>query len=147
MTKIEQLDDDIAAAMRAGQSDVTDVLRLLKSSIKNEAIKVGHELSDDEVMKVLAKEAKQRRDSITAYEAAKRADLVQVEQAELVIIETYLPKQLDEAELTKIVVAAIAETGATSKAQMGQVMAAVMKQTAGAADGAVVSRLVAAQLS
>ena len=147
MTKIEQLDSDIAAAMRSGEADTTAVLRLLKSSIKNEQIKLGHELGDDEVMKVLAREAKQRRDSIAAYETAKRADLVKVEQDELEVIQTYLPKQLDEAELAKLVEAAITETGATSKAQMGQVMAAVMKQTAGAADGAAVSKLVAEKLS
>ncbi len=146
MNTTDKITQDMGESMKAGTADVTGVLRLIKTSLKNEQIKLGHELSDDEAMKVIAKEAKQRRDSITAYEAAGRPDLADVEKAESIIIERYLPQQLSEAEVTALVEQALAETGATTKAQMGLVMGLVMKKTAGAADGGMVSRIVGAKL-
>ena len=146
MNTADKITQDLGESMKAGTADVTGVLRLIKTSLKNEQIKLGHELSDDEALKVITKEAKQRRDSITAYETADRADLADIEKAELVIIERYLPKQMSEDELAKVVDDVLAETGATTKAQMGQVMGLVMKKTVGAADGGMVSRIVGSKL-
>jgi uncharacterized protein len=143
---IQQIDSDLATSMKGGEVTRTGVLRLLKTSFKNEQIKLGHELSGEELTKVVQREAKQRRDSITQYQAANRDDLVKVEQAELAIIAEYLPKQMDEEELGKIIDAIISETGATGMAQMGQVIGATVKKVAGAADGATISKLVKARL-
>jgi uncharacterized protein len=147
MTIVEQISGDMTASMRAGTAELTGVLRLLMTSMKNEQIKLGQELTDEQALRVLSRESKQRRDSVTAYDSAGRSDLSQVEQAEVAIIDTYLPKQLSQAEVEAVVDEVLTETGATSKAQMGAVMAAVMKRTAGAADGGMVSRLVAGKLS
>lgn len=146
MTISEQLVADITASMKSGDSARTSTLRLLRSGMKNEEIKLGHELSEEEAMKSLMREAKQRRDSIAAYEEAGRAELVAEEQAELDIIVTYLPKPLSEAELQARVDAKISELGATDVKLMGAVIAAVMKETAGKAEGSEVSRLVKAAL-
>lgn len=142
-----QIEQDISTAMKEGSADRVAVLRLLKSSFKNEQIKLGHELGDDEVMKVLQREAKQRRDSIDAYEQASRPELAAVEKAELEIITSYLPQQMEAAELAAIVDGVIKETGATSAAEMGVVIGAVMKQVAGKADGAAVSAVVRQKLN
>lgn len=142
----EQLVADITASMKAGDSARTSTLRLLRSGIKNEEIKLGHELSEDEAMKSLMREAKQRRDSIAAYQEAERAELVAEEKAELDIIVTYLPQPLSENELKALVEVKIAELRATDVKQMGAVIAAVMKETAGKAEGSEVSRLVKAAL-
>jgi uncharacterized protein YqeY len=146
MSLSNRIDEDMKTAMREGSTEHVSTLRLLKSSLKNEQIKVMHDLSEDEQLKVLQREAKQRRDSISAYVDGGRDDLANAEKAELAIITGYLPKQLSDDELSKIVDAAIAETGATSMAQMGQVIGAVMKQTAGRAEGGAVSRLVKQKL-
>jgi uncharacterized protein YqeY len=144
---VEQLTEDMKTAMRAGESDRTGVLRLLRGALKNEEIKSGHSLSEDEALKVLQREAKQRRDSIEAYGRAGRTDLVDQEESELKVISEYLPKSLSEAELGKIVDEVVAETGAGSMAQMGQVMGAVMKRAGAGVDGATVSKLVKEKLS
>lgn len=142
--KPEVIDSDLATAMKAGQTDKVGVLRLIKTSFKNEEIKLGHPLSGDEALKVLQREAKQRRDSITAYTDGGRQDLAASEQAELDIINTYLPKQLDETELKTLVDEAVSAAG--DSPQMGAVIAAVMAKSAGAADGATVARLVRERL-
>ncbi len=143
--KAAQIDTDLTTAMKAGESDRVGVLRLIKTSFKNEEIKLGHALTDDETMKVLQREAKQRRDSITAYNDGGRADLAAVEQAELDLINGYLPKQLDEAELKAMVGEAV--TAAGDNPQMGQVIAAVVAKAAGAADGGTVAKLVRERLA
>jgi uncharacterized protein YqeY len=143
----EQLVADISTSMKAGDSARTSTLRLLRSAIKNEEIKIGHILNEDETMKVLQREGKQRRDSISAYEEAGRTELAADEAAELVIISTYLPVPLSEQELASIVEAKITELGATDIKMMGAVIAAVMKVTAGKAEGGDVSRLVKAALA
>lgn len=146
MTIAEQLVADISASMKAGDSARTSTLRLLRNAVKNEEIKTRQDLTNDEAMKILMREAKQRRDSIAAYEEAGRTELVAEEKAELEIISTYLPQPLSEDELRVIVLAKIAELGATDIKLMGAVIAAVMKETAGKAEGAEVSRLVKAAL-
>jgi uncharacterized protein len=147
MTILERIESDLSTAMKEGHSADVAVLRLLKNSLKNEQIKLGHELSDDETLKVLQREAKQRRDSIEAYRQANRADMAEAEEGELAVISNYLPEQMEEAELAGIVESVIAETGATGKSQMGQVIGLVMKRVAGRADGAAVSNLVARRLN
>lgn len=142
MNLIERINADLGLAMKAGDAVKTGVLRLLKSSLKNEQIKIGHDLDDQNVVRVLAREAKQRRDSIEAYESGNRNDLAAVEQAELEIIELYLPQAMGSDELAKLVDQVIADMGASGLAQMGQVIGRVIGITNGRADGSEVSRLV-----
>ena len=147
MTITEQLTTDMGTSMKAGEATKTGLLRLLMSSMKNEQIKLGHDLSDDEALKVLQREAKQRKDSIEQYEAAGRADLVAVEQSELGLIQAYLPQAMSEAELEKVVDEVMAAQGATDMKQMGAVIGAVMARVGAAAEGGTVSRLVRAKLA
>lgn len=147
MTISEQLLTDMKTSMKAGDSERTGVLRLLRGALKNEEIKVGHELSEDEAMKVMVREAKQRRDSIEAYKQAGRDDLIAQEELELAVISGYLPKALTEDELVKIVDEVVTGLGATDMKQMGQVIGAVMARVGASADGGTVSRLVKARLS
>ncbi len=143
----EQISADMVVALKAGENDKVAVLRLLITAMKNEQIKVGAELSDEQATKVLASQAKQRKDSITAYEAAGRQDLVDQEAAELPFIEAYLPAQMDDAELERLVKQAIDQVGATSVADMGKVMGAAMGKVQGQADGGRVSAMVKKLLS
>lgn len=147
MSLTEKIDADLAAAMKDGAHDRISVLRLLKNSLQIEAKKLSTDLSDEDAIKVLGREAKQRKDSIDQYTKGGRSDLADAEAAELVIIEAYLPAQMSEDELGKLVDKVIAESGATSTAQMGMVIGGVVKQAGGAADGAIVSKLVRAKLS
>lgn len=147
MSTVEQLTEDMKASMKAGDQERTGVLRLLRGALKNEEIKSGHPLSEDEALKVLQREAKQRRDSIVAYQGAGRTDLADKEEAELAVVSEYLPETMSESELANVVDEVVAETGASGMAQMGQVMGAVMKRVGPKADGATVSRLVKEKLS
>lgn len=146
MTIAEQLTEDMKTSMKAGDSAKTGVVRLLRSSMKNEEIKVGHVLGDDEALKVLQREAKQRRDSIEQYRAASREDLASQEEMELGIISGYLPQALGEDELGKIVDEVIAQVGATDMKQMGAVIGQVMARVGAQAEGGDVSRIVRAKL-
>lgn len=147
MTTIERLTDDMKAAMRAGQPERTGALRLLLAAAKNEVIKAGHPLSEDETAKLLQREAKQRRDSITQYEAAARPELAAVEARELAIIAEYLPEPATTAELEAWADEAIAATGATGPAQMGNVIGAVVAKAGARADGAAVAAVVRRKLA
>ncbi len=142
-----RIETDLTAAMKSGQSDKVAVLRLVKNAFKNEQIKLGHELSQDEATAVLRREAKQRQQSIEAYRQGDRPDLEAAEQGELKLINEYLPAALDEAALASLVKKAVADLGVTDKAEMGRVIGEVMKQSQGGADGAVVARLVQQELS
>ena len=142
MTISEQLVTDIAASMKAGDSSRTSTLRLLKNAIKNEEIRTRQDVSNEDMTKILMREAKQRRDSIAAYEEAGRTELVVEENAELKIIATYLPQPFSEDELKTIIAASISKLGATDIKLMGAVIADVMKESTGKAEGAEVSRLV-----
>lgn len=144
MNLAQQLTSDMQEALKAGETERLGTLRLLRSALANEKIKLGHEPDDDEALKVLQREAKQRRDSIEQYRAADRNDLATKEESELVLIEGYLPEALSEGELTKIVDSAVVVAG--PDAQMGQVMNVVMAQVGARADGGTVSRLVRERL-
>lgn len=147
MTISEQLLIDMKSSMLSGDSERTGVLRLLRAALKNEEIKLGHELSADEALKVLTREAKQRRDSIEAYKTAARDDLMAQEEVELAVISGYLPTAMTEGELVEVIDAVVARLGATDAKQMGQVIGAVMAEVGAKADGGAVSRLVKARLS
>jgi uncharacterized protein len=146
MALADKINQDLDAGMRAGESELVNTLRLLKTSIKNEQIKQGHELDDAEAIKVLQREAKQRRDSVAAYRQGGRNDLADAEEAELAIITKYLPEQMTEADLMAVVDAVVKEAGASDLSQMGMVIGKVMAQIKGQADGATVSRLVKERL-
>jgi uncharacterized protein YqeY len=123
---------------------------MLKSSIKNAAIEKGGasaELTDPEVVVVIRREVKKRQDSIEQYMAAGRTELAAQEEAEIALLNGYLPEPLSESELLAIVDAAVAEVGATSRKEMGAVMKLVQERTAGRADGKTLSQAVAAKLS
>ena len=140
---------DLHASMREQDKLRSETLRMALTAITNEEVsgKTARELSDDEVLKVLAREAKKRREAATAYTGAKRPELAAKEEAELAILEAYLPAQLSDAELEALVAQALTETGATGMAQMGQVMKVASAQVAGRADGGRVAAIVKSVLS
>ncbi|WP_147532405.1 GatB/YqeY domain-containing protein [Bacillus marasmi] len=147
MSLLERLNNDMKQAMKNKEKDKLSVIRMIKSSLQNEAIKLGNELSEEQELTVLSREMKQRKDSLNEFEKAGREDLVEKLRTELTFVEVYMPKQLSEEEVTEIVKQAIAEVGATSKAEMGKVMSAVMPKVKGKADGTLVNKLVQQHLS
>jgi uncharacterized protein YqeY len=148
MSLLERLNSDMKQAMKNKEKDKLSVIRMVKASLQNEAIKLGtQELSEDAELTVLSREVKQRKDSLHEFDKAGREDLVDKLRTELEIVELYLPKQLSEEELSEIVKETIAEVGATSKAEMGKVMAAIMPKVKGKADGSLVNKLVQQHLS
>ena len=147
MTLKQQLTDDMKAAMRGGDKQRLGVIRLVLAAIKQREVDERIELDDTQTLAVLEKMLKQRRDSVSQYAAAGREDLADVERAEMVVIEAYLPAQLDSAELDALIAQAIAATGASSPRDMGKVMAAVKEQAAGRADMAQVSARIKAKLA
>jgi uncharacterized protein len=150
MTLLERVDSDLKGAMRAKDATRLGVLRMLKSALKYAAIaKSGAEaeLSEAEAAQVVRKQARQRQDSIESFEKGGRVELAKKEKEELSILNAYLPQAMGGDELAKIVRETIAETGATSKAQMSAVMKALQAKVAGRADGRVLSAEVQKQLS
>jgi len=146
----QTLGDDLKQAMKAGDVFKRDTLRLLQSAVKNIAIDkrvAPTDLADDEVEDVIKKLVKQHKDSITQYRAGGREDLASQEEQELVLLATYLPAGLPEAELRSLVTAALQESGITTKDKMGQAMGVVMKKIAGRASGDDVRRIVESLLS
>ena len=146
----ERIDSDLKEAMRAKDTTKLAVLRMLKSALKYAAIaKPGAEaeLSDAEAAQVIRKQAKQRQDSIESFEKGGRAELAEKEQKELSILNGYLPQAMRPDEVEQTVRDAIAEVGATSKAQMGAVMKAVQAKVAGRVDGKTLSQEVSRQLT
>ncbi|MCK4371785.1 MAG: GatB/YqeY domain-containing protein [candidate division Zixibacteria bacterium] len=141
MALFEKIDHDMIEALKAGEKDRLTVLRGLKSDLKYKRIDKGDDLTDEDVISVLASAAKQRRDSIEQFAKGGRSDLVQQERFQLEVITSYLPKQLDENELREIVARAIAEVSAESPQQIGAVMKVVMPQVKGVADGKMVNKL------
>lgn len=147
MSLLSTLNEDMKTAMKAKDKETLTVIRMLKASLQNEQIKTGKELSEDEELTILAREMKQRRDSLAEFKNADREDLVEKTEAEIVIVEKYLPKQLSETEIKAIVTEAIATVEASSMKDFGKVMGAVMPKTKGIADGNVVNRIVKESLS
>ncbi|WP_249668929.1 GatB/YqeY domain-containing protein [Bacillus altitudinis] len=148
MSLLEQLNSDMKLFMKNREKDKLIVVRMVKASLQNEAIKLKKDsLTGDEELTVLSREIKQRKDSLHEFSKANRLDLVDKVQKEIDILDVYLPEQLSEEELQAVVKETIAETGASSKADMGKVMSAIMPKVKGKADGAVINRLVSEQLS
>ena len=147
MAIVQQIRERLPEAVRAGDTRMRDMLRLLIAALDNARIAARHELSDDEAIAALQREAKQRRDSIEQFQAGGRDDLVRIEQEELDLILTYLPAELTDDELAATVRDVIAEVGATGPGDMGKVMGPLIKRVGGRADGARVSALVREQLA
>jgi uncharacterized protein YqeY len=143
----ERIKDDMKAAMKGGDKPRLAVIRLMMAAIKQREVDERIELNDEQVLAVLDKMVKQRRDSIKQYTDAGRTDLADVEQSEVEIIQGYLPEALSEAEVGDIVAQAIADTGATSMQDMGKVMGKVKPQVQGRADMGAVSAIVKQKLS
>ena len=142
-----RITDDMKAAMRAGEKDRLGVIRLILAALKQREVDERIELDDAQILSILEKMLKQRRDSIDQFTAANREDLAAVERAEVVIIQTYLPAQLSAEELEAIVAKAISDSGATSAREMGKVIGLVRPQVAGRADMGQVSEMIKAKLA
>ena len=144
----EQIIADMTAAMKSRDAARTSTLRMLKAAIMNREKEGTGALTDEDVMKLLRSQVKQRRDSVEQYQKGGRPELAAKEEAEIAIIETYLPQAASQEEIDQAVAAAIAETGASSMKEMGAVMKAAMAKLAGKnADGKMVSEAVKAKLS
>jgi uncharacterized protein YqeY len=142
-----QLTDDMKAAMKAGDKTRLGVIRLVNAAIKQREVDERIELDDAQVLAVLEKMVKQRRDSISQFDAAGRDDLSAIERTEMAIIEHYLPARLGEAAIIDAIDAAMAETGASGPADMGKLMAVLKPRLAGQADMGEVSKLVKQRLA
>jgi uncharacterized protein YqeY len=147
MPLVSQIREDMTAAWRAGDIRRRDTLRLLIAALDYARIAAGHDLDDSQATTALQREARQRRDSIEQYQAGGRADLVEVEQQELEIINSYLPADLSDDELAALTRSVIAEVGASGPGDLGKVMGPLMKQVAGRAEGGRVNALVREMLA
>lgn len=133
--------------MRSGDTQRRDAIRLLQANIKQREVDARVDLSDADVVAIIEKMLKQRKDSITQYEAAKREDLAEIEKCEVSVLTAYMPKAMSEEEVDAIVLAAISSSGATGPQDMGKVMAIIKPKLAGRADMGKVSALVKAKIS
>src|ERR1700761_7707509 len=130
----EKITEDMKSAMRAGEKDRLATIRLILSAIKQREVDERIQLDDTQVLAVIEKMVKQRKESIAQFEAGGRADLVAKEQAEMVVLQTYLPTQMSDAEIDALIAEAVASTGAASIKDMGKVMNAVKAKAQGRAD-------------
>lgn len=147
MELLPNLEADLVEALKNQDTNRVSVLRLLKSAIKNAEIENNKPLEESEIIAVLGKQAKQRKDSIEQFNKANRQDLVEKEASELKIIESYLPKKLSKEELLVIIADTITQTGASSMKDMGLVIGEVIAKTKGRADGKMVSDIVKERLA
>ena len=147
MSLKQQLTDDMKSAMKAGEKDRLAAIRLINAAIKQKEVDERVEMTDALVLAVLEKMVKQRKDSITQYEAAAREDLAAIERYELSVIETYLPARMDETAILAAIDAAMAQTGAAGPADIGKLMGVLKPALAGQADMGLVSTLVKQKLS
>lgn len=142
MSIVEKLQADMKTALKNKETERLGVIRMVRAAIKDAEIAKKEALSEEEVLQVISKAVKQRKDSANEYEKAGRQDLADKERKEIEILSTYLPEQLTEEELRKVVEETIQELGATSKKEMGKVMGAILPKVKGKADGKEVNRLV-----
>ncbi len=148
MSLKEKILEDIKTAMKNKEADRLSAVRFLQSAVKNKEIELRpHAITDQDILGVIKKLAKQRKDSIAEFEKANRQDLVDKEKFELTVMEEYLPKQLTAEEVAKVVSEVIQALGAKDIKQMGAVIKEVQARTAGAADGKTISDLVKSKLS
>ncbi len=144
---IQQITNDMKVAMKAKDKLVLGVIRMLRAAIKDKEIALGKALEDTDVLAVISKLIKQRKDSATQYMSANRTDLADKEHAEIKVLEAYMPEQMNDAEIQTMVETAIAETGASSMKDMGKVMGIVRPKAQGVADMGKVSDAVKSALS
>ncbi len=142
----ERIQEDLHAAMRAHEETRKSTLRMLTAAVKNAEIEVRGELDDAGVIQVIQKQAKQRRESIFEFRKGNREDLVAKEEAELVVLEAYLPAQAERSEVEEAARKLVAETGASGPRDIGKVMPPLVKQFAGRADGRLINEVVRALL-
>ncbi len=147
MGLVDKIDQDLNQALKVGDQAGLSTLRLLKNGLSAAAKDKQTALSDDEAIKIVAKEVKQRRESISSYKRGGRNDLVAKEQAEIELLEQYLPAQLSDEELARVVEQAIKVVGASAPGDIGKVIGTVMSKVGGGADGTKVSALVRKHLS
>ena len=147
MSLREQINDDLKTAMRSGETVRRDTIRLLTAALKQREVDERKTLSDVDVLAVIEKMIKQRRDSISQFEQGGRQDLADKEKQELTLLQTYMPQAMAEDELAAAIAAAVTETGAAGPADRGKVMAVLKPQLAGRADMGKVSAAVKAQLT
>ncbi len=147
MTLREQINDDLKVAMRGGDTARRDTIRLLLAALKQREVDERKTLTDADVLGIIEKMLKQRRDSISQFEQGGRQDLADKEKQELVLLQAYMPQALGDAEIAAAVAAAVTATGAAAPADMGKVMAILKPQLAGRADMSKVSAVVKAQLT
>ena len=147
MSLQQQLDDDLKTAMKAGEKARVGVLRMLRAEMTNARIERGHALDEAEILDVLTRYARKRRDAAAEYEKGGRQDLVDKELAEADIVQGYLPQALGEGELLELVEAVVRDLGAGGMQDMGRVMKETLQRAAGRADGAAVSALVKRRLA
>jgi uncharacterized protein YqeY len=147
MSLIARLEDELKAAMRARDQERTDALRLTLASLRSAEKEVQRPLKEDEELHVLQRERKRRLEAAEAFRSGGREEQAAKEERELAVIKEFLPEPIEEEELERIIDDAIAETGATSLRDLGRVMADVMPQVAGRADGSLVSQLVREKLA
>ena len=144
---IERIEDELTVAMKARDAERRDALRLILNSLRSAEKELQRPLSDEEELQVLQRERKRRLEAIEGYRSGGREDRAAAEERELEVLEEFMPEPLSEDELERIVDDAIAENGATSMRDLGRVMADVMPQVAGRADGSAVSQLVREKLA
>ena len=147
MSLKERIMEDMKSSMRSGEKDRLGLIRMLQSAIKQREVDERIQLDDAQVLSVVEKAIKTRRESVVHFEAGGRADLVAKENAEIALLQAYLPSQLSAAEVDALITAAIKDTGAASVKDMGKVMAAVKAQAAGRADMSAVSARIKALLA
>lgn len=149
MSLVDRIQQDLTAAMKARDTERTATLRMVVAAFKNARVASGHsgEVSDEEALELLGREAKKRAEAAEAYAEANRAELADKERREEAIIRAYLPEQLGEDEVRAIVDEAVKETGAQGPGDLGKVMSAVMPRVKGRADGKLVNTIVREQLS
>ncbi len=143
----ERLMEDLKDAMRRGDETRRSVIRMVRAAIKNAEVERGRPLGDDEVLRVIEKEVKQRRDAIVEFTRGNRPDLVAREQAEIEVLLSYLPEQMSREEIEQVARRVIAQVGARGPTDVGKVMPKVMAEVRGRADGRIVSQIVQELLS
>ncbi|MBL6466001.1 GatB/YqeY domain-containing protein [Peptostreptococcus stomatis] len=142
MSLKEKLQEDLKSSMKNKDTIRKSVVTLIRAAIKQHEVDNRVELADDAIIDIISKQLKQRKDSLAEFEKANRDDLVEETKSEIQVLEGYLPQQLSEEELEKIVIETIAEVGATSMKDMGKIMATIKPKTAGRADGRKINELV-----
>lgn len=142
MSLLDQLTKDMVSAMKAKDKVTLSVVRMLKAAVQNEQIAVGHDLTPDEENTVLAREYKQRKEALEEFTTAGRQDLIDQTNHELAVVAKYMPKQMSEEEVQRVVKETIAEVGAESMKDFGKVMGAIMPKVKGQADGKLVNQTV-----